>query len=168
MARKVAIIGAGISGLLTCKYVVAKGLTPIVLESKDQIGGVWTKTIQTTKLQSPKQLFQFSDFPWPDSVTQDFPTQEQVLEYLRSYADHFNLLNHIRLNQKVLSLRYDGPSEAEMESWTLWGGTGEPFGPKGKWNVTVQDTRSLAVQVSFPIIRVTTGTPANKLNIHSI
>ncbi|KAK6129431.1 hypothetical protein DH2020_036833 [Rehmannia glutinosa] len=145
--QHIAIIGAGISGLLACKYILSKGFNPIVFESRDQVGGVWTKTIQTTKLQTPKSLYQFSDFPWPSSVAENFPTQKQVLEYIQSYAHHHDLLKYIKFNSRVLSLSYDGPSDEEMGKWTLWGGTGEPFGPKGKWNVSVQDTRTLRTEV---------------------
>ncbi|KAL0356514.1 UNVERIFIED_CONTAM: putative flavin-containing monooxygenase 2 [Sesamum calycinum] len=113
----------------------------------DEVGGVWTKTIRTTKLQTPKSLYQFSDFPWPPSLVQNFPTQNQVLEYIQSYAHHHGLLCHIKLNTRVISLSYDGPPEGEMQTWTLWGGTGKPFGPKGKWKVTVQDTGSLYTEV---------------------
>ncbi|KAL0365741.1 UNVERIFIED_CONTAM: putative flavin-containing monooxygenase 1 [Sesamum angustifolium] len=147
MVERIAIIGAGISGLLACKYTLSKGLTPIVFESQDEVGGVWTKTIRTTKLQTPKSLYQFSDFPWPPSLVQNFPTQNQVLEYIQSYAHHHGLLCHIKLSTRVISLNYDGPPEGEMQTWTLWGGTGKPFGPKGKWKVTVQDTGSLYTEV---------------------
>ncbi|KAL7156323.1 hypothetical protein ABFS83_02G001600 [Erythranthe nasuta] len=148
MAAEIAIIGAGISGLLACKYTLSKGFNPTVFDSNDMIGGVWTKTILSTKLQTPKSLYQFSDFPWPPSVTQNFPSQKQVLDYLHSYAQHHNLIQHINLNTRVLNLTYHGgPSEQEMLTWTFWGGTGQPFGPTGKWQVTVRDTRTLCTQV---------------------
>ncbi|KAH7852645.1 hypothetical protein Vadar_027365 [Vaccinium darrowii] len=147
MERKMAIIGAGISGLLACKYALSKGYRPIVFEAQSGIGGVWTKTIEITKLQTPKPAFQFSDFPWPDSVTELFPDQNQVLEYLESYARHFDLLHHIRFNTKAVSIDYEGATSEVQQAWALWGGTGEPFDFKGgKWNITIQDTKSLSTE----------------------
>jgi len=50
MKRKVGIIGPGISGLVSCKSVQAKGSSPIVFEAKSSIEGAWTQTLETTKL----------------------------------------------------------------------------------------------------------------------
>ncbi|OMO79976.1 Flavin monooxygenase FMO [Corchorus capsularis] len=157
MERQVAIIGAGISGLLACKYALSKGFHPIVFESQNGVGGVWTKTLQTTKLQTPKPVYQFSDFPWPDSVTEVFPDQHQVFDYIESYAKHFDLLKHIKFNTKVSGIEYEGPPDAEMQSWSLWGGNGEPFSAKGKWKVMVEDLKTLSTeiyQVDFVILCV--------------
>ncbi|GLT96892.1 hypothetical protein SLE2022_144830 [Rubroshorea leprosula] len=145
--KKVAIVGAGMSGLIACKYTLSKGFHPIVFEAQSSIGGVWSKTIETTKLQTPKGLYQFSDFPWPSSVTDDFPIHHQVLDYIQAYALHFGLLDHIKFNQKVVGIEYEGTSEAEMQSWSLWGGTSEPFSPTRKWKVNVQDTRTLSTEI---------------------
>ncbi|XP_004290049.1 PREDICTED: probable flavin-containing monooxygenase 1-like [Fragaria vesca subsp. vesca] len=149
MGKKVAIIGAGISGLLACKYTLSKGFQPIVFEASSSIGGVWTETIESTKLQTPKALYEFSDFPWPSSVTEDFPNQHQVMDYIQSYAQHFDLLKHIKFNTKVCGLEFEGPSEDELQSWSLWGGTGEPFNTKGKWKVTVEDKKSPSTEYGF-------------------
>ncbi|XP_023740345.1 probable flavin-containing monooxygenase 1 [Lactuca sativa] len=142
--KQVAIVGAGISGLLACKYCLTKGFNPIVFESESGIGGVWAKTFKSTRLQAPKPLYQFSDFPWPPSVTDDFPTHQQMLDYFRSYAIHFDLIPHIKLHSRVKGISYDGPSS---EPWSLWNSTGEPFPPNGKWNVTVENTETATNQV---------------------
>ncbi|KAK4740412.1 hypothetical protein R3W88_004109 [Solanum pinnatisectum] len=137
----IAIIGAGISGLLACKYAITKGFDPIVFESESSIGGVWSKTIESTKLQTPKPLYQFSVFPWPDSVTEMFPDHQTVLEYIESYARHFDLLRHIHFNSKVLSLSYEDGEPSLRGDWN------DAFSSKGKWSVNVQDTLTLSTQV---------------------
>ncbi|TQE13937.1 hypothetical protein C1H46_000568 [Malus baccata] len=147
MGKQVAIIGAGISGLLACKYTLSKGFHPIVFENSSSIGGVWTKTVETTKIQTPKEFYQFSDFPWPSSVTEGHPDQNQVLNYIQSYAQHFDLLKHIKFNNKVSGIEYEGPSGDEMQAWSHWGGTGEPFSSGGKWKVVVEDKQSLSTKI---------------------
>ena len=126
------------SGLLACKHAMEKGFNPIVFEAQSSTGGVWSKTIESTKLQTPKSFFQFSDFAWPPSVKDTFPDHNQVLEYIQFYAVHFNLLPRIKFNTKVIDVDYFMQSEDDMYCSDLWGGYGEPFSPTGKWNVTVQ------------------------------
>ncbi|KAL5856241.1 hypothetical protein ACOSQ4_006043 [Xanthoceras sorbifolium] len=155
--QQIGIIGAGISGLLACKYMLSKGFDPVVFEARNGIGGVWTKTIETTKLQTPKPLYQFSDFPWPSSVTEDFPTQNQVFDYIQSYAQHFDLIKHIRFNTKVVGIEYEGLSEGEIQSWSLWNDNGQPVNDEGKWKVVVENMENNSTevhQVDFVILCV--------------
>ncbi|KAA8535257.1 hypothetical protein F0562_030260 [Nyssa sinensis] len=138
MEKRVAIIGAGISGLVACKYTIEKGFNPIVFEAQGSVGGVWTKTLESTKLQNTKDDYQFTDFPWPDSVKEMHPDHNQVLGYIESYAKHFGLSPYIKFNSQVISIDYVGESDEEMQSWDQWGGTGKPFGAKGKWYIRVK------------------------------
>ncbi|XAR56229.1 Flavin-containing monooxygenase [Bertholletia excelsa] len=158
MEKKVAIIGAGVSGLLACKYALSKGYHPTVFEAKGNIGGVWTKTLETTKLQTPRPYYQFSDFPWPDSVTEEYPSQRKVFPYLESYARHFDLYQYIRFHRKVIGINFEGPSDKEMVAWTQWGGSSDPFGSKGKWKVIVPDTQNSTNEVhEFDFVIVCIG-----------
>ena len=71
------------------------GFKPIVFFFESGIGGVWAKTIKTTRFQLPKAMYQFFDFSWPGSVTDDFPTQQEMIEYICSYATYCSLMSQI-------------------------------------------------------------------------
>ncbi|XP_059635721.1 probable flavin-containing monooxygenase 1 [Cornus florida] len=159
MEKQIAIIGAGISGLLACKHAVDMGFSPTVFEARDAIGGVWAaQSMESTKLQTPKTYYQFSDFAWPPSVNQTFPHHTQVFHYIQSYARHFDILRLIKFNSRVIGIDYSTPSDEEgIVSGDLWGGYGGPFSATGKWKVAVQDTQQPLVapqvyQVDFVIL----------------
>lgn len=150
MGKVVGIIGAGISGLLACKYTRAKGFDPIVFESQTSVGGVWSKTLETTKLQTPKGLYQFSDFPWDPSVSEEFPDHNKVLCYIQAYAHKFELMKYIKFNSKVLRISFEGGDEDGVgEKWVPWGGIqGSPsISTHGKWKIFVEDMVQLSTKV---------------------
>ncbi|KAI6688469.1 hypothetical protein NL676_025297 [Syzygium grande] len=126
--QHVAIVGAGISGLVVCKHLIEKGFDPIVFEAHGTVGGIWSRTIESTKLQTPKQLYQFLDFPWPASMMETFPNHEQVMEYFRSYVSHFRILPKINFNCKVTGIDYvvDSGNEEDMVNWETWSGSSRP------------------------------------------
>ncbi|KAG6628181.1 hypothetical protein CIPAW_15G183800 [Carya illinoinensis] len=116
MEKRVGIIGAGTSGLLACKYILDRGFNPIVFEAAESVGGLWNHTIESTKLQNAKETYQFSDFPWPSSLQEVFPTHStQVLKYLESYAQHFGIIPYIKFNSKVIDIDYVGEFYEKME-----------------------------------------------------
>ncbi|KAK4848699.1 hypothetical protein QYF36_016238 [Acer negundo] len=52
-----------------------------------------------------------------------FPNQHQVLNYIQSYAHHFDLLKYIRFDTKVVGIEHEeGLSDKEIRSWSLWNG----------------------------------------------
>ncbi|TXG65009.1 hypothetical protein EZV62_012003 [Acer yangbiense] len=90
------------------------------------------------------------------SVTEDFPTQHQVFDYIQSYAQHFDVLKHIRFNTKVVGIEYDqGLSDEEVRSWSSWNGNaGQPFHDDRKWQVSVDNTLNNSTEVDFVILCV--------------
>ncbi len=104
----VAIIGAGWSGLLACKYCLSEGLRTVVLESRDRIGGVWAYTddqryagvMTSTMTTSSRCITEISDFPMPSDYP-DFPLHGQINRYLEAYCAHHSLTEHIALNRPV-------------------------------------------------------------------
>ena len=109
--REVVIIGAGWSGLLACKSMLEEGLTAVALEKRPDVGGLWNYTddpsiitvMKNTKTTSSSTVTEMSDFPMPEKIGQ-FPKQEDVLSYLKSYCDAFDLWPHIRLGHRVIEI----------------------------------------------------------------
>jgi hypothetical protein len=120
-APRVAVIGAGCSGITALKNCLEKGLNATCYEANSDIGGNWiysekeshSSVCETTHIISSKTLSQYLDFPMPEDYP-DYPSHEQVLRYFRSYADHFDLRPHIRFNVRVERAELD-----EDNRWTL-------------------------------------------------
>ncbi|KAL8523673.1 hypothetical protein ACS0TY_013589 [Phlomoides rotata] len=80
--KQIAIIGAGISGLLACKHTIESGFSPIMFEARNSLGGVWATTIHSTKLQT---LVPILRFPMARSGTRHVSSSHTSLElhYIR-------------------------------------------------------------------------------------
>ena len=71
--KKVAVIGAGIAGLVTIKSCLEEGMEVVAFEKTDSIGGNWkfkegeVSVFRNTELSSSRYITGFSDFPIPDS-----------------------------------------------------------------------------------------------------
>ncbi|KAI4344650.1 hypothetical protein L6164_011849 [Bauhinia variegata] len=156
LVSKIAIVGAGVSGIAAAKQLSRHN--PIVFEASDSIGGVWRHcSYHSTKLQSHRRDYEFIDFPWPDRDNPEFPSHTQILDYLHSYAEHFDLLKYIKLNSKVVEIRYVGDREA-AEFGGLLGDYGTLMPGQPVWEVAVQTSQSETIQwYGFEFIVVCVG-----------
>ncbi|XP_059172832.1 flavin-containing monooxygenase 5-like [Physella acuta] len=114
MTKRVAVIGAGCTGLAAVKCCLEEGLEPVCFESSSDVGGLWRFTenvtdsrgcvMKTTVINTSKEMMSFSDFPAPREFP-NFMHHSKVLEYYRLYADRFNLLTYINFNTQVISIK---------------------------------------------------------------
>lgn len=111
---RIGIIGAGFAGLSAVKVLRDYGHDVTAFESAPDVGGVWSRTRRYPGLetQNNKDSYCFSDFPMPKDYP-EWPTGEQVQQYLASYVDHFGLAEHIRLNTRVEA------AEPTADGWEL-------------------------------------------------
>jgi len=105
---KVAVIGAGPSGLSACKALAEMNVDFVCLEAGQGIGGIWDvervtgggyRSLQTN---TSTRSMAYSDFPFPEDHS-PYGTAPQMLAYFESYAKHFDLLKHIRFGERVAS-----------------------------------------------------------------
>lgn len=106
--KKIGIIGAGISGLVTAKTLREYGFEIVVFEKESEIGGVWASSRRYPGLttQNARDTYAFSDFPMPSHYP-EWPEGFQVQEYLSRYAEHFGIASSIMFNSEVRHIQYD-------------------------------------------------------------
>lgn len=102
--RTVGIIGAGVSGLVTAKTLMAEGFRCTVLERGPTLGGVWADGYSNFGVQVQQELYEYPDWPVPDEVG-SFAAGPDLRNYLQGYADHFGVTPHIQLGCQVTEVR---------------------------------------------------------------
>jgi dimethylaniline monooxygenase (N-oxide forming) len=87
--RRVAVVGAGPSGLVAAKSLQEEGLDPVVFEQADGVGGQWygpsahSGVWPGMRANTSMTLDAFSDFPPSESLPM-FPRAEELREALSS------------------------------------------------------------------------------------
>ncbi|NNF77248.1 MAG: NAD(P)/FAD-dependent oxidoreductase, partial [Rhizobiales bacterium] len=115
--KKVAVIGAGVSGLAAANVFKQTGHAVSVFERSHDLGGVWepSRSYPGIQTQSPKELYRYTDKAMPAHYP-EWPNGAQVHEYLSSYADNHDLRGLITFNTETSAMRRrtDG-----APGWTL-------------------------------------------------
>ncbi|MGK7940242.1 MAG: flavin-containing monooxygenase [Crocosphaera sp.] len=120
------VIGAGPGGLVTTKELLEQGVTNIIcLEQAETVGGVFANTYDNLVLTSSCTYSMFSDFWMGDGNQQEFWTKHEVVDYWKRYAQHFGVLDKIRLNSKVVAV-----TPQDNGGWTVQIASGETFDSK--------------------------------------
>ena len=109
---RIAVVGAGFAGLSTAKVLRQSGFDVTVFERAPDVGGVWSRTRRYPGLrtQNNKDTYHLSDLPMPAHYPQ-WPSGEQVQQYLERYVEVFKLGSVLRLSTEVVSAELvDGES----------------------------------------------------------
>ncbi len=113
----VVIVGAGFAGLYLLYRLRKMGLTTVVFEQGDNVGGTWYwNRYPGARCDAESLAYSFSFSPELEQQWQwseRYATQPEILKYAEHVADHFDLRKDIQFNEQVTAARYD---EAE----NLW------------------------------------------------
>ena len=130
--RKVAVIGAGISGQATASCLLEEGLDLVVFEQASQSGGsgpevgAKSRLYPSLRTNTSKYTFAFSGLPFPDA-TPDFPSWSEVRTYLQQYVVHAGLQPYLRCNTAVEALEPTTDGQWSVRSRTGETTQTEPF-----------------------------------------
>jgi 4-hydroxyacetophenone monooxygenase len=110
---RVAIIGAGMSGIVAAHRLGQAGIDYVVLEKDPDVGGTWFEnTYPGCRVDVPNHFYSYSfaqTGEWPGF----FSTQESLLDYFRACADEFGIRPHIRFETEVVQVTWD----EERQQW---------------------------------------------------
>lgn len=110
----VVVIGAGFSGLYATYRLAMAGYTVHAFEAGDGVGGVWRwNSYPGARTDSLHETYQFSfdkDFAESWKYSDIHPAQPEVLDYLNTFADRFELREHYSFNTQVEKAWYDETS----------------------------------------------------------
>ncbi|KAL3286885.1 hypothetical protein HHI36_001373 [Cryptolaemus montrouzieri] len=117
---RVAIIGGGAAGLSSARHLKADRHECEIFEMTPQIGGTWVYTddvgndkygfpvyspmYQGLRTNLPKEVMEFPDYPIQEQE-KSYLNQEEVLDYLNQYVQHFELEPMIKTNHMVIDIR---------------------------------------------------------------
>uniref|UniRef100_UPI00398F4D23 flavin-containing monooxygenase 5-like isoform X2 n=1 Tax=Pristiophorus japonicus TaxID=55135 RepID=UPI00398F4D23 len=153
MTKRVAIIGAGASGLTSIKCCLDEDLEPVCFERSNDFGGLWNfqekvndgrpGIYKSLIINTCKEMMCYSDFPIPDNYP-NYMHNSRILEYFRLYAKHFDLVKYIRFKTNVCSITKCAD-----------------FSSTGQWDVVTRDAEDNLESVIFDAILVCTGHHVN-------
>lgn len=108
---RVAIVGAGASGLCAAIRFRQAGIPCTVFEKNDEVGGTWYENrYPGCAVDTPNHFYQFSFAPnndWPNYYSR----QPTILDYLKACSERFGIRRHVRFGTEVLGADYDEPSK---------------------------------------------------------
>ncbi|GAA5201779.1 NAD(P)/FAD-dependent oxidoreductase [Arthrobacter gyeryongensis] len=126
----VAIIGAGMSGILMARRLDQAGIPYTVFERNADFGGVWHEnTYPGCRVDTTNYIYSYS-FATRDNWKHDFSLQQAVQGYLREVATEFGVDKNVRFGTELLAATYnetsctwqltldgpDGPYDAEFSA----------------------------------------------------
>lgn len=123
-ALRVAVIGAGMSGMAMAYNLAREGASYVLFEKNDDIGGTWLENrypgcrLDTNNFAYSFSFAQRSD--WPDA----FSRRDDIWAYFNRIADEFEMNQNVRLNTLVTELRFDDATR--LWRVTSQAGSGKP------------------------------------------
>ncbi len=118
--KRIAVIGAGPSGITALKNLLDQGLDAVGFEAGNEVGGNWVYTendghssvFETTHIISSRSLSEYADMPWSISNpgVADYPSHQELAAYFQDYARRFGLYPKIRFGTRVLHANREAPN----------------------------------------------------------
>ena len=110
---RIAVIGAGMAGILAAIELRRHGHEPLVFEKADRLGGTWRdNTYPGLSCDVPAHSYTYS-FARNPEWSHHYASGDEIQRYFERVADDYDVRSCIRFNAEVTSLVWDG------EGWDI-------------------------------------------------
>src|SRR6476660_204443 len=99
------VIGGGQAGLCVGYHLTRRGLPFLILDANRRIGDAWRNRWDSLRLYTPGRYDALPGMRFP-ARSDEFPTKDEMADYMESYAQHFRL--PVQTGVKVDRLWKDG------------------------------------------------------------
>jgi 4-hydroxyacetophenone monooxygenase len=111
----VAVVGAGMSGIIAAYRLAEAGVPYVVIEKNEDAGGTWLEnTYPGCRVDIPNHYYSYS-FAQRDDWPYFYSPQAELSRYFRQCLDEFGIRPNVRFGTEVSSIEYD----EEAGRWTL-------------------------------------------------
>ncbi|XP_074279988.1 flavin-containing monooxygenase FMO GS-OX5-like isoform X2 [Silene latifolia] len=163
---KVAVIGAGVAGLIASRELQNEGHQVVIFEKSDKLGGLWvydprvesdelgydpsreiihSSVYKSLRTNLPRVLMEFSGFGFEDRQYGDprpYPGHQEVLAFLNDFATQYGITELIRFESEVIRVERVGD---RVDRWVV------------EWRVKEQGGRVKLEQEVFEAVVVCNG-----------
>ena len=94
------IIGFGISGIASAIEISRTTRSFIIFERNNNPGGCWLLSNKNSSLQTAKKYYKFTNIDFDKDVN-NFPTRDDILNYLNKVIVKYNLSNHVNYKSNI-------------------------------------------------------------------
>ncbi|GAA5871132.1 hypothetical protein JCM16303_001701 [Sporobolomyces ruberrimus] len=109
---RIAIIGAGLTGISSAAHAVDHGFEVVIFEGEKSVGGVWARENSTSQLQLNSFLYRFHpSIKW----TKGFPQRDEIIGQIKAVWDKYGLESKTRFNTRVTEVTRDESSTNPRE-----------------------------------------------------
>jgi dimethylaniline monooxygenase (N-oxide forming) len=110
--NRVAVIGAGSSGIAACRVLAERGIPFDCFEKGSDVGGLWRyendnglgSAYASLHTNTSRETTRFASHPMPAGAP-DFLHHTQMLSYLEDYVEHFGFRDKIRFRTEVTEVK---------------------------------------------------------------
>ncbi|XP_025991005.2 flavin-containing monooxygenase FMO GS-OX-like 2 isoform X2 [Solenopsis invicta] len=133
---KICVIGAGAAGLCAVRHLATNLIFEVTAyEQTNDVGGTWvykeqvgldendlpihSSMYQNLRTNLPAKIMNFSDYIVMEGREPSCVSHQEVLKYLKDYAQHFDVHRHIHFNTKVEHVQFISSDSYDRDKWSV-------------------------------------------------